>query len=76
MQLRRVLFPVSRLANECHQGGHAPPGNGYRASQLRIDVPMPGVFPFPAHAGAQEAAGHPNLKLPGLSRQEQERTHD
>jgi hypothetical protein len=66
MQSCRALFPESRLQMSATKEDMLHREADTAASQLRIDVPLPGVVPYLVHAGAHEAAGYPNLKLPGL----------
>jgi hypothetical protein len=67
MQSCRALFPGSRSQMSATKEGMLHREADTAAAQLLIDVPLPGVVPCPVHAGAHEAAGYPNLKLPGLS---------
>ena len=67
MQSCRIHFPGSRLQMSVTKSVMLHQDADITASQLHIDVPLPGVVPCPVHAGAHEATGYPNLKLPGLS---------
>jgi hypothetical protein len=67
MQSCPIPFPESRQQMSVTKSVMLHQESNTVASQLRIDVPLPGVVPCPVHAGAHEAAGYPNLKLPGLS---------
>ena len=75
MQSCRVLFPGFRLQMSVAKAGMLQQEEMPRRRNCALTMPLPAV-PCLVPASAHEATGYPNLKLPGLSRPEQEKSHD